>query len=264
VNAEKEFKQDGKEIAARKYMRELTNALPNTTIVLSSYRFPSYHPLFPWKDFLEYCDLNMPQVYWQGAHNPRIQLIKCVREFQNFEPFRPIIPTGAAYTAEGWKPTAEDALTFLQTVRELKLPAANFWSWQHCRAYLRPVWDQISEFPWASAPVEKDIPEKYIDALNTHDPLNVVLLYTLIGAHVDSQSAIQGPEKLLAWYHNFLNSTLPDATFELTGSSGTGNSRHITWAATSSNGKVLNGNDTMGLIDGKISYHYTFFTVTPP
>jgi hypothetical protein len=264
VNAEKEFKQDGKEVAARTYMTELRNALPSTTIVLSSYRFPSYHPLFPWKDFLEYVDINMPQVYWEGAHNPRAQLIKCVREFQNFEPYRPIIPTGAAYTAQGWRPTAEDALIFLQTVMELKLPAVNFWSWQHCRAYLPSVWDQISEFPWSDLPPEKDITEKYIDALNSRDPLNVVLLYTLIGAHVDTENAIQGPEKLLAWYHNFLNNVLPDATFELTGSSGTGNSRHMTWTATSSKGNVLNGNDTLGLMDGKISYHYTFFTVTPP
>lgn len=266
VNAEKEFKQNGKEIAARRYMTELTNALPNTTIALSSYRFPSYHPLFPWKEFLEYCDLNIPQVYWEGAHNPRVQLIKSVREFQNFEPFRPIIPTGAAYTAEGWKPTAEDALIFLQTVRELDLPAVNFWSWQHCRAYLMPVWEQISDFSWPSTdtPPEKDITEKYIDALNSQDPLNVVLLYTLTGAHVDTQSAIQGPEKLLTWYHNFLNQTLPNATFELVDSSGVGNSRHLIWNATSSEGNVLNGNDTMGLMDGKISYHYTHFTVTPP
>ncbi len=263
VNAEKEFKQNGKEVAARRYMTELKNALPNTTIALSSYRFPSYHPLFPWKEFLEYVDLNIPQVYWQGAHNPRVQLIKCVREFQNFEPFRPIIPTGAAYPFEEWKPTAEDALIFLQTVRELELPAANFWSWQHCRSYLMPVWEEIRDFPWESTPAEKNITEKYIDALNSRDPLNVVMLYTLTGAHVDMQSAIQGPEKLLAWYHNFLFNILPDATFELADSSITGNSCHLAWTATSPKGNVLNGNDTMGLIDGKISYHYTFYTVTP-
>jgi len=55
---------------------------------------------------------------------------------------------------------------------------------------------------------------------------------------------------------------LPNATFELTGYSGTGNSRHLTWTATSSAGQVTNGNDTFGLMNGKIGYHYTFFTVS--
>jgi hypothetical protein len=26
---------------------------------------------------------------------------------------------------------------------------------------------------------------------------------------------------------------------------------------------VLNGNDTLGMVNGKIAYHYSFFTVTP-
>jgi len=45
--------------------------------------------------------------------------------------------------------------------------------------------------------------------------------------------------------------------------SGTGNTRHFTWTATSSKGKVTNGNDTLGILDGKIVYHYSYYTVTP-
>jgi hypothetical protein len=54
---------------------------------------------------------------------------------------------------------------------------------------------------------------------------------------------------------------LPNAKFTLTGFSGTGASRHLTWTATSPQGKVDNGSDTLGLSDGKIIYHYSFFTV---
>ena len=265
VNAEQEFKRPGMDVAARKYMYELRNALPDTNIALSSYRFPSYHPQFPWKAFLENCDLNMPQVYWEGAHNPDVQLIRSVREFQNYSIYRPIIPTGAAYTADGWKPTPEDALTFLNTVKSLQLPATNFWSWEHCRRAMIPVWDVIRDFPWPVTPTDEDITEKYIEALNSHDPLNVVLLYTLTGVHTDNQSqqTIQGPEALLAWYHDFLHNTLPEAAFELTEAISNGNTRKLTWKATSTKGEVLEGKDTMGVINGKISFHYKRFTVTP-
>jgi hypothetical protein len=111
------------------------------------------------------------------------------------------------------------------------------------------------------APAEDDIVYQYIDALNSGDPLNPVLLYQINGVHITTQETIQGPEKLLLWYNTFLNHTLPDAAFTLTGVTGEGNSRHFTWTAESSKGRVLNGKDTFGLLGGKITFHYTFFDV---
>ena len=261
VDAEKEFKEPGMDVIARRYMDELRASLPNLPIALSSYRFPSYHRQFPWKDFLALCDFNMPQVYWEEAHNPVAQLNKCIREFQTMTPSRPIIPTGAAYGTGNWKPTPDDVQDFLKAAQDLNLPAANFWSWQHARGMPR-VWERIAQYPWPSQPAEKDVVEKYIEALNRHDPLELTMLYTLTGLHIDARATLQGPEKLLAWYNSFLNDILPNGTFELTGLSGTGNSRHFTWTATSAKGRVLDGNDTLGLQDGKIAYHYTFFTVS--
>jgi hypothetical protein len=49
----------------------------------------------------------------------------------------------------------------------------------------------------------------------------------------------------------------------MTGKSVSGNTRHFTWQANSTQGKVLNGSDTVGLSSNKISYHYTSFTVSP-
>jgi hypothetical protein len=60
-----------------------------------------------------------------------------------------------------------------------------------------------------------------------------------------------------------MTTTLPNATFVLTGYSGTGSTRQLAWTATSESGQVLNGSDTMGVEDGKITFHYTFFSVTP-
>jgi hypothetical protein len=264
VNAEAEFKEPGMDTVATTYMRELRRQLGNRyTIALSSYRFPYYHPTFPFAEFLQYCDLNMPQVYWEQAHNPVYQLTKSVQDFQTLEPFRPIIPTGAAYPAGGWEPSPQEVHDFMDAVKSLNLPAANFWSWEHSRRYIPEVWDEVAAYDWPATTPELDIAEKYIAALNSGDPLNPTLLYTMTGIHSSTTETVQGPEQLLAWYHTFLTATLPNATFVLTGFSGTGSSRHFTWTADSDNGQVLDGNDTIGLKDGKIAYHYTFFTVTP-
>lgn len=263
VDAESEFKAPGMDLVARTYMQELRRNLGSRyTIALSSYRFPYYHPTFPFAEFLEYCDINMPQVYWEAAHNPVYQLTKSVQDFQSLTPFRPIIPTGAAYPAGSWSPTPQEVIDFMDAVRNLNLPATNFWSWEHSRRYIPDVWEAIATYDWSATTPELDITEEYIAALNSGDPLNPTLLYTLTGIHSSPAETVQGPEQLLAWYHTFLTATLPNATFTLTGYSGSGSSRHFTWTADSDAGQVLNGNDTIGLKDGKIAYHYTFFSIT--
>ena len=263
INAEVEFKQPGMDVAARKYASELRNALPDTPLALSSYRFPSYHPQFPFQSFLKYCDYNMPQVYWQGAHNPAAQLTKSVREFQNMSPARPVIPTGSAYSASGWTPTSEDMHAFLRAAQDLGLSAANFWSWDYCRQNLPKLWDRVSQYPWPSAPAVADIAEQYLEALNGRDPLRLATMYNTDGVHVNATRTVQGLEKIMTWYNTFLYQIFPNAVFRMTGFSGTGNSRHLTWEATSPAGQIFNGNDTLGLRDGKIAYHYTYFTINP-
>jgi len=264
VNAEVQYKQPGKDISARRYMGELRSALPDTPLALSSYRYPSYHPQFPWRDFLEKCDYNMPQVYWMQAHNPRTQLIRSVREFQAMSPFRPIIPTGAAFAERGWQASAGEITEFLRAAQELNLSAANFWSWDSARSGSLPgLWEAVRDYPWPSAALPKDIVEQYFTALNTKDPNRVAELYAPHGVHINATRTVKGTDAIQAWYHSLFTQILPNARFELTGYSGSGNSRHLTWTATSSMGSVQNGNDTLGLINGKIAYHYTFFTVTP-
>jgi hypothetical protein len=263
IDAEAEYKLPGRDVAARKFMDVLRQGIPNTPVALCSYRFPTLHPQLPWKDFLDRCDYNMPQVYWQAAHNPGAQLLRCVREFQAIAPFRPITPTGPVYKAGDWMPTPADVVEFLDTAKSLNLSAANFFEWYYARNIMRPVWDSIAAYPWAPYPTPIDAPQQYINALNAHDPTRVTGLYTPTGIHITAAQSVQGTEALKTWYTTFFNQTLPNASFTLTGSSGTGNSRHFTWNATSSKGKVLNGNDTLGLQNGKIAYHYSFFSVTP-
>lgn len=263
IDAEAEYKQEGKATAAKRFMSRLRSALPNLPIALSSYRYPSYHPQLPWREFLEKCDINMPQVYWKHAHNPASQLTRCIREFQAMTPYRPIVPTGAAFSEHGWQPTAEEVQEFLQTAQSFNLNAVNFYSWDSCRAKLPEVWNLIRDYPWPSGTLPMDITMQYIDALNSHNPDQVISLYNPTAVHITAARTIQGWIALRTWFQSLFTQLLPEATFVLTSYTGSGNSRHFTWTATSSAGQVNNGNDTFGLLNGKIAYHYSFFTITP-
>lgn len=262
IDAEAEYKLPGRDAAARSFMNELRKGLPNTPVALCSYRFPTYHPQLPWKDFLNKCDYNMPQVYWQSAHNPAEQLNRCVREFQALSPFRPIMPTGPVYKVGDWMPTPSETVEFLNTARSLNLSSANFFEWYYARTIMKPVWDSIAAYPWSPSSTPIDFPDQYINALNAHDASRIANLYSQYAIHITSAQSVQGKDAIQSWYTSFLTKTLPGAVFKLTGSSGTGASRHFTWTASSTTGKVTNGNDTIGLLDNKIAYHYSYFTVS--
>lgn len=262
LDVEVEYKEPGKSRAATLFMDRLRSAFPNLPLALSSYRFPSYHPQVPWRQFLEGCDYNMPQVYWQMAHNPADQLRRSVQEFQALTPFRPILPTGAAYVSGSWSPSPQEVIQFLQTAQSLNLSAANFWEWSNTRRFLPKVWEAVRDHNWGAAPQPTDISHQYIAALNSHDPAAVVALYGDNAVHVTAARTIQSLPAIRTWYQYLFSQLLPNGAFTLTGYSGVGSSRHFTWTAVANTGQVLNGNDTFGLLNGKIIYHYSFFTIT--
>lgn len=263
LDAEAQYKEPGKAAAAVTFMNYLKAGIPNTPTALSSYRYPSYHPQLPWDEFLSRVDYNMPQVYWMFATNPGEQLTRSVQEFAAMEYNPPIVPTGAAFREHGWQPTAEQDLEFLLAARSLNLSAANFWEWSSCRLDLpTDVWATIAGFDWEGAYISPtEIAVQYISALNSHDPVNVMKLYNDNAVHISSARTLQGKDKIFTWYFTLLKQLLPGGVFTLTGHSGTGNSRHLTWIAKSDKGDVMNGNDTLGMLNGKIIYHYTYFTI---
>jgi hypothetical protein len=263
VNAEIEFQETGMDIPAAQYMRELRTALPNTPIALSSFRYPNLHRPFPWETFLEYCDLNMPQVYWVGANNPGAQLVRSMREFQTLRVQRPYFPTGAAYGEHGWRATPEQVTWFLQAVKEQQLPGANFWEWYFARQKDSQLWNPVKNFAWGNTHPEKpvDIAVRYIEALNSNDPVRVASLYGTSGVHVTAQRTVQGSTPILSWYNQLFGQTLPNARFTITGTQQEENIRTVTWTAESSTGRVLDGKDSLGVKDERIAYHYTYFTV---
>lgn len=262
INAEAEYKQPGKAAAAANFMGRLRAALPGTMIALSSYRYPSYHPQLPWREFLEGCNFNMPQVYWIHARNAGEQLSRSAREFEAMTPSRPIIPTGAAFKEYGWLPKASEVQDFLQTSRRLNLDAVNFYSWDSARTYLPEIWQTIRDYSWSLEAPGADLTNRFIQALNQRDLDLLITFYLPNAVHITSGRTIQGQAAIRSWYQSILTQILPGAAFTLGNYTGSGNSRHFTWTATSNLGKVHNGKDTFGLIDGKITYHYSFFKVT--
>jgi hypothetical protein len=261
IDAEAEFQYSGRAAVARSFCQQLRAGLGSMPVALSSYRFPLYHTAFPWSVFLEYCDYNMPQVYWEGSHNGADQLVRSYSEFQKISPVRPIVPTGPAYSNGGWRPAASELTAFMQKALELGLLGVNFWSYDYSTqsSYI-DLWNAVAQFPWPSTQ-PTDIVQQLHAAWNTHDPNRVAALYQDNAAHVTGSRTVVGSPAIVNWYTEMFNQRLPGALFLLTGFSGTGNSRHLTWTATSSAGEVADGNDTLGIRDGKIQYHYTYFNV---
>ncbi len=264
LDVEKEYKLSGKRSAAKKFMTLLRAANPKLSLALSSYRYPSLHPQIPWKEFLEQCDVIMPQVYWMRAHNPGDQLDRTVREYQHLATSLPIIPTGAAFREYGWMPTEGEVLEFIHKAREMNLSGVNFWEWSDARSGTIPgVWETIKKFRWSEKDDPKDICVALIDAMNKHDIEKLISLYTLPAVHLTSLRTTQGFDGLRSWYTQLFNETMPNSAFKLGTYTGKGSTRHLTWTATSSKGVVHDGSDTLGLSHGKINFHYSFFKVTP-
>ncbi len=261
IDAENEYKQPGRSTAATRFMNELRKSLPSLPMALSSYRFPTYHPQLPWQAFLEQCQYNMPQVYWEKAHNPIQQMARCLREFQALKPYRPVIPTAPAYKWDGWRPTDQDMLDFFTALHDNHVPAANFFSWDECRRDLNNLWVQVANYTYGELPPNpnQDITDQLLAAFNQRSLEKILQFYRPDAVQVTAARTIQGTAAIRAWYDHLLNDQLSGAAFMLISKTGSGASRHFTWRATRAGSSDLNSSDTLGLVEGKIAYHYSSY-----
>ena len=150
----------------------------------------------------------------------------------------------------------------MDQARELGLTAMNAWSWDYAvRKSFIDLFDAVATYDWPPDPPGSDMPERLIGRFNQRDPSLVADLYKDKAAHVTAVRTVVGLDPIKSWYSALFDQILPEGEFRLTGKSGSGNSRHFTWAATSRRGKVIDGNDTIGLVGGRIQYHYTYFTI---
>jgi hypothetical protein len=205
----------------------------------------------------------MPQVYWKMADNPGEQLNRSIADNMNLKYTPPIFPTGSAYTADGWTPTPEEIKEFMTEAKSLNLPGCNFWEWGNLHNELPDDYYQvIRDFDWESGQASpKDIAEKYLAVLNDRDVNQIQELYRADAVHITSERTIQGKEAIKSWFKSLITEILPESVFVLVGFTGNGTTRQINWTAKSAIGQVKNGSDTLGLIDGKIAYHFSNFSI---
>lgn len=266
VDAEIEYQQTGREAVARSFMTALRKGIPNTPVALSTYRWPSYHRTFPYAAFLEKCDYNMPQVYWLKARNPVYDLTKSYNEFKAMSPYRPMIPTGAAFKESGWQPTAAEVKDFLDCAKSLGCTGANIYSWDDSRLILPDVWNVVAKYSWPAVnqppPQSNDIVDKFMEMLNTMNYDKALDIYTDDAVHITADRTVQGKAEIRKFYGQLLTNALNDGVFSITDQTKNNETRHFTWTCNSYRGRVNDGSDTIGIKDGKIAYHYTHFTIS--
>jgi hypothetical protein len=270
VNAETEYKQPGKEAAARLFMSAVRDSL-TIPIALSSYRFPNYHPEFPWSAFLEKCDYHMPKVFWELAHNAGVQLVESKHQCDALPNARPYIPTGAAYNVAGWTPTPADILDFLDTANTLGLPAVNFFHWGHCRRYLPKIWTTIAGFDWPAPlqekpPVLPDPPTtpstppdavstKFLATLNNCEARQMAALYDPAAVRIWVDEILYGPIAIRDGYATLFDNLPAGIVFTLSQAHVDNDVHYLTWKA-----GPLSGETTLVLKNGKIVLDYTFIS----
>lgn len=259
INAEVDYK--GKNAAASAYMESLRGGT-SVPLALSSFRYPNYHKKLPWAEFLSHCDFNMPQVYWVQADNPDQQLDRSISQFQGYPPVLPIIPTGAAYEEGGWRPKPAEITQFLRHVRQIGLPAANFWSWDYAGSSEgQDFWKAISDYDWPVSRPSDDIIDRLVNALNKQNLEALLDLYQPNAVHITAQRTVNGSAAIREHFTTLLHEELPGATFSVESRVNEGHIRHIKWTASgATNGRsVQDGMDTIGLRQGKIQYHSSVY-----
>ena len=146
IDAEAEYKRPGASAWAKTYITAIRAAMPEVPLGLCSYRFPNVHPELPWSTFLAGCDFHCPQVYWEGAHNPCVQLTTSVTQLKALKDL-PIIPAGSAYARGDWAPAVADLDAFDACAKDLQLPGVTWWSFQHAEK-VPEWWSAISAHTW--------------------------------------------------------------------------------------------------------------------
>ena len=68
------------------------------------------------------------------------------------------MPTGAAYTNDGWVAKPQDIIDFIKRAGELELDAISFWEWRYPRSRFPELWPPIVDTPFGDYE-EPDMPD---------------------------------------------------------------------------------------------------------
>jgi hypothetical protein len=158
VNAERYFKASGMAVKARDLMVKL-GAL-SIPLGVTSYRYPTLHAPFPFREFLTHSDFYEPQVYWNKpgwatVDQPAAELGTSIKQLQAIYPGVDIRPIGRAYAGDGYPipgPSPKEITQFLTASKDkYGLQSASFWSFDKIILGTNnaPLWKQaIAGFRW--------------------------------------------------------------------------------------------------------------------
>lgn len=118
-----------------------------------------WHPIAVAQAFMEYCNVGMPMVYWDGEDAPNAlwwisNSLDQWKEITN----KPVIPAGRAYTGDGARATVPTMVEFERYVRGAGCRGITWWSMQHA-VTLTGIWPTLaamSGFRPTSPPLPDD------------------------------------------------------------------------------------------------------------
>ena len=126
---------------------------------------------------------------------------------------------------------------FLTAAQQLKLGAANFYSWDAAAIPdNHDLWNTVADYNWqdgASDLVNDTLIKRLFAALNAADLAELGRVYAQNAAHVTAERTLFGVGTIVAWYQMLLTTQLDGALFSITSLTGTGNSRTVKWTAAS-------------------------------
>jgi hypothetical protein len=176
IDAEKEYKVNSPASRAASFMAGIRGI--GKPVALCSYRFPSYHPEFPFAAFLAGCDYHMPQVY-HSKDRAVMDLERSWNELQKIKPL-PFVPVGRAYVGDGYglPGVRPDEITGLMQWAWMKVcPGVSFWAMDFLKLHAGGAAraEAIMDFPWGKpepepVPVGVELP-KVIGVVRVTAPL---------------------------------------------------------------------------------------------
>jgi hypothetical protein len=288
------FSWNGAPAVARTFMTRMREALgPDYPIGAKShalmFKFGTddkpLQPTVPFDAFIQDCNYLIPQIYWV-FDTPDKRFRECYRQYSKRYPGKPFVPYGAAYgekqgNGKFWEASPAEITRFMELAEELNFPAVAFYSWDYCSSKNPGLWQPIAAYDWkgaaapavsqpsaggAAPPVQpaplktSEIPGKFIAALNARSVDALAELYGPTAVHVTGQGARQGADQVRAFYADLL-ARLPGAQFALAGANEISPaSIQFKWTAANAADAITDGNDTLGVMDGRIVYHTTLFT----
>lgn len=148
---------------AEKFMNELRAGLRlDCKLGFSSFRYPEEHGTIPYDEFLSSVNVNMPQLYWEGAQNPIDQLRECRKQYVDlgYPPVRiSMVPAGPAYHRRdlNWETTPKAMRQFFAEVIAQGFESCTFWDYKNARA--EGLWPVIGNLEFPTDPELPDPPD---------------------------------------------------------------------------------------------------------